>query len=204
VKGSGSHKHVAARPFRMPGAQSIRSRRSTVTNAFVNSIMPAIRPTSAEVDESLSILGMKRGEERCVYCGRESTGSDHLRPLVEGSRPSGYITEIANLVPCCGRCNSRKGNSSWRQWMARLREMLSDPTDVAQHNLRVTRLESYEKWREPRWVDFKSLGGGEAWDRYWAMYDAVLKELSECHDFACTIRHRAAESLGLKTRPRKK
>jgi hypothetical protein len=182
----------------MPGAQSIRSRRSTVTNAFVNSIMPAIRPTPAEVDESLSILRMERGEERCVYCGKESTTLDHLRPLVEGSRPSGYITEIANLVPCCGRCNSCKGNIAWRQWMARLREALTAPVDLAAHERRIEILQAYEKWRQPRRVDFKSLGGGEAWDRYWAMYDAVVKELDDCHDFACTIRHRAAESLGLK------
>jgi endonuclease I len=37
-------------------------------------------------------------------------------------KPTGYISEIHNLVPACGKCNQSKGNKEWRQWM------LSDAT----------------------------------------------------------------------------
>ena len=30
---------------------------------------------------------------------------------------TGFITEIANLVPACGKCNQSKGNKPWRDWM---------------------------------------------------------------------------------------
>jgi hypothetical protein len=145
----------------------------------------------------LAVLGMKPGEERCVYCGKESSGLDHLRPLVEGGRPTGYITEIANLVPCCGRCNSRKGNASWRDWMSRRRDSLKTAVDIEEHERRIACLEAYEKRWTPRHVDFRKFVEPEEWDRYWSMYDAVLTELADCHSFACKIRHRANESLGV-------
>jgi hypothetical protein len=31
--------------------------------------------------------------------------------LVEEKEPIGYISEIRNLVPVCGKCNQSKGNS---------------------------------------------------------------------------------------------
>jgi hypothetical protein len=42
---------------------------------------------------------------------------DHLRPLVKNKLPTGYISEIRNLVPSCGPCNQSKGASDWRAWM---------------------------------------------------------------------------------------
>ncbi|WP_372491581.1 HNH endonuclease [Microbacterium galbinum] len=53
----------------------------------------------------------------CAYCGDTSTEWDHLRPLVDKQRPTGYISEIRNLVPACGKCNQSKGNKAWRTWM---------------------------------------------------------------------------------------
>ena len=57
------------------------------------------------------------GEEgaRCAYCGDKASDWDHLRPLVVKRRPTGFISEIANLVPACGKCNQSKGNSPWRE-----------------------------------------------------------------------------------------
>ena len=44
---------------------------------------------------------------------------DHLRPLVKDKEPTGYISEIHNLVPSCGKCNQSKGNKEWKAWMRR-------------------------------------------------------------------------------------
>lgn len=51
----------------------------------------------------------------CHYCGKPKSNTvDHVVPLSRGG-----TNEITNLVPACGRCNSRKGNkliSEWKIW----------------------------------------------------------------------------------------
>jgi len=46
-----------------------------------------------------------------------TTDWDHLRPLVRNRRPTGFISEIKNLVPSCGPCNQSKGAADWKAWM---------------------------------------------------------------------------------------
>jgi len=96
--------------FAMPSVQTMMSRKSSITNAFVNSLIPVVEPTVDEIEEALRILGMSADDVRCAYCGDVSTEWDHLRPLVVNRRPTGYISEIGNLVPACGKCNQSKGN----------------------------------------------------------------------------------------------
>src|ERR1700761_377168 len=103
--------------FRMPTPVKITGRTSTITNSFVNGIVPYVYPTEEEVAEALDILGLDADDLRCAYCGDRSTEWDHLRPLVTGKRPTGYIGEIANLVPSCSKCNQSKGARNWREWM---------------------------------------------------------------------------------------
>ena len=95
----------------MPSVQTMVSRKSSITNAFVNTIIPTIPPTNDEIAKSLTILGMEPDDVRCAYCGDKATEWDHLRPLVAKRRPTGFISEIANLVPACGKCNQSKGGS---------------------------------------------------------------------------------------------
>src|SRR5262249_46649708 len=90
--------------FRLPSVQTMVSRKSSITNAFVNAVIPVIPPTLEEVLQALTILGMEPTDVRCAYCGDKSSEWDHLRPLVLNKRPTGFITEIANLVPACGKC----------------------------------------------------------------------------------------------------
>src|SRR5258708_929759 len=104
--------------FRMPSVQTMKSRKSSITNAFANSILPKpVKPTFEEVEEALAILGMDFESVVCAYCGNPKTEWDHLRPLVVNHRPTGYISEIANLVPSCSKCNQSKGNWEWKKWM---------------------------------------------------------------------------------------
>lgn len=95
--------------FAMPTMMKITGRTSTITNAFVSTIISAIQPTEAEVSEALEILGLNPNDLQCAYCGDRSTEWDHLRPLVRAKKPTGYISEIANLVPSCGKCKQSKG-----------------------------------------------------------------------------------------------
>ncbi|KJL26043.1 HNH endonuclease [Microbacterium foliorum] len=102
--------------FAMPKPVRITGRSSSITNSFVNGVIPVVVPTESELQEALEILGM-REHVTCSYCGDTSTEWDHFRPLVEKQRPTGYISEIHNLVPACGKCNQSKGNKHWLTWM---------------------------------------------------------------------------------------
>ncbi len=52
-------------------------RTSSITNAFVNGIIPVIEPSEEEVDDVLNTLGMNRETICCAYCGDQYTEWDH-------------------------------------------------------------------------------------------------------------------------------
>jgi len=147
----------------LPKPMSVTGRSSSITNAFVSAIIPVIDPSEAEELEALNILGMDPNDIRCAYCGDRATEWDHLRPLVSAQEPTGCITEIANLVPSCGKCNQSKGKAQWCTWIesiARLSPTTRRTTDLKG---RIARLEAYEKWRQPRKIDFARAVGPGLW-----------------------------------------
>jgi hypothetical protein len=120
---------------------------------------------SDEVREALAILELNPDDLRCAYCGDPRTEWDHLRPLVSKKQPTGYISEIANLVPACGKCNQSKGSAHWETWM-RGPALLSPGTrKIADLEQRVERLRRFETWRMPKRVDFAAVAGAEPWAR---------------------------------------
>lgn len=174
--------------FRMPAVQSMKSRKTSITNAFVSAIVPVVRPTDEEILEALKILGMTVDSVECIYCGDKCNAWDHLRPIVVGRRPTGYISEIANLVPACQPCNSSKGNSNWKEWM--LGEAPQSPRSrlVAGLDDRVAQLGAYERWRAPTVVDFEAIFGREAYEEYWRELDRVIAELERSQVIADALR----------------
>lgn len=50
----------------------------------------------------------------CHYCGRLATEIDHMLPVARGG-----IGERSNLVPCCRRCNARKGDMTADEFIAK-------------------------------------------------------------------------------------
>ena len=189
-------KYLAA-AFKMPSMQTMMSRKTSITNAFVCAVIPILRPSLAEIDECLCILGMDPADVRCAYCGDKSSEWDHLRPLVVKRRPTGYISEIANLVPSCGKCNQSKGNSNWREWILSPAKNLS-PTGRRLANVadRVARLEAFERWRSPTRIDFESILGLETWENYWSQCECVVDELRRCQQIADALREKIIEKLG--------
>jgi hypothetical protein len=112
-------------------------------------------------------------------------------------RPTGYISEIANLVPSCGKCNQSKGNKSWRDWMlskAKLSPTGRGLVDVAK---RVSLLEAYERWREPTLIDFESIVSSDAWLHYWSLCERVVEDLRNCQEVANSILAQAVKSFGI-------
>jgi hypothetical protein len=185
----------------MPSVQTMVSRKSSITNAFVNSIIPVIEPTPEEIANALRILGMTPNDVRCAYCGDKASEWDHLRPLVVNRRPTGYISEIANLVPACGKCNQSKGNSHWLKWMLSTTATHSPGrrgiADLAQ---RVERLKAYEASQKVEPVPFEPIVGAALYAEYWARMDKSVAYLRECHEFAATLRAKIAAAHGQSTR----
>jgi hypothetical protein len=182
--------------FQMPSMATMVSRKSSITNAFVNTLIPQIVPSLEEIEQALTVLGMVATDVRCAYCGDKKTEWDHLRPLVVKQRPTGYISEIANLVPSCGKCNQSKGNWEWRKWMMGVTAKHS-PTKrgVMDLVIRMERLEAYERWRSPIVIDFEAVLGTEQWAAYWKLWEAVNADLRKCQDVADACRKKIVESL---------
>ena len=172
----------------MPSPGNIAGRSSSITNAFFNAIIPIISPSEEEELEALKILGMDPTDIRCSYCGDKSTEWDHLRPIITDQRPTGFITEIANLVPACGKCNQSKGKSDWRKWMvssAKLSPKTRGKTDIED---RMARLADYENWRKPTNIAIESIVDAEMWKRHQTNWRTVLDLLKESQKLAKEIR----------------
>jgi len=167
---------------------SVTGRSSSITNAFVNAIIPVIEPSESEELEALSILGMDPNDIRCAYCGDRATEWDHLRPIISAQEPTGYITEIANLVPSCGKCNQSKGKAQWRTWMESNARLSPTTRNIPDLRGRITRLAAYEKWRQPRKIDFARVVGPEVWKRHRQNWQEVLALLRTSQELANEIR----------------
>lgn len=178
--------------FRMPKAVNITGRSSSITNSFINSIIPVVTPTSDEVLKALTILGMTSENFQCAYCGSVATEWDHLRPLVIDKKPTGYISEIHNLVPSCGKCNQSKGNKPWRSWMLSKANLSPSARGVKDVATRIERLEAYEMWKEPTHLDFSEIAGKELWSKHWENWERVQAIMRESQDIAKEINRRVA------------
>jgi hypothetical protein len=129
---------------------------------------------------------------QCAYCGNRHTEWDHLRAIISGQEPTGFITEIANLVPSCGKCNQSKGSTNWKMWMlgdARLSPKTRGIKDLSE---RVSRLEAYEQWQTPKKFDFQSIAGQELWSDHIQNWRNVLEPLKKSQERANEIRVKVA------------
>lgn len=178
--------------FKMPKPVGITGRSSTITNSFINSIIPIVTPSNEEVRLALEILGMDEKSVQCSYCGSGFTEWDHLRPLVMDKKPTGYISEIHNLVPSCGKCNQSKGNKSWSTWMISDAPLSPKTKGVVDLNLRMQRLSDYEKWQEPTKVDFELIVGKDIWAQHWSNWEQVQSLMKHSQLLASVINNKVA------------
>ncbi len=153
--------------FQMPKPVTILGRSSSITNAFVNGIIPCIEPTDDEVRKALEILEQDENNLRCSYCGDASTEWDHLNPLIDKKKPTGYISEIANLVPACGKCNQSKGNKDWETWINSDAKLSPRTRRVKDIDKRIELINKFQSYFTPHKVDFFELVGKELWEKHW-------------------------------------
>ena len=89
----------------------VQRRKTTVNHAFASALAPCDDYDEKRVAEAMALLSQTDlNDLRCVYCYSEAETWDHLVGLVKDSELNGYGHQIGNLVPCCGGCNSSKGN----------------------------------------------------------------------------------------------
>lgn len=174
--------------FKMPKPVTITGRISSVTNSFANGIIPVIHPSEEEVEEALRILNLHAEDLRCAYCGDPSTEWDHLRPLIMDKQPTGYISEIANLVPACGKCNQSKGNKNWRSWMLSSAKLSPTSRNIPDIDKKISRLEAYENWHNVQPIDLVKLAGADDWNAYWQSRQIVIDAMRDSQKLADAIK----------------
>lgn len=180
--------------FKMPTPMKITGRSSSITNSFINSIIPIIIPTDNQVRKALEILGMEYDSFQCAYCGATASEWDHLRPLVFNKLPTGYISEIYNLVPSCGKCNQSKGNKPWKEWMQSTAKLSPKVRGIKDIDERIRRLENYESWAAPTVIDFEAVVGTEKWKQHWRNWEAVQSVMRDAQELATEIRQTVAKA----------
>jgi 5-methylcytosine-specific restriction endonuclease McrA len=180
--------------FKMPTPMKITGRSSSITNAFVNSIIPAIQPNAKEIQQALNTLGMTHKTVQCAYCGDNASEWDHLRPLVKNKKPTGYISETHNLVPSCGKCNQSKGNKEWKTWMLSTVKLSPTTRKIKNISERIKRLETYEKSKSPTKMDFAAVVGDDVWAQHQNNLERVQSLLRESQKLAAKINTAVAKA----------
>lgn len=174
--------------FKMPTVTKITSRTSSITNAFINSVIPVIQPSLDEIKCALELLDIDPENLQCAYCGDTATEWDHLRALVKNHRPTGYISEIKNLVPACGKCNQSKGNKPWNEWITSNAKLSPISRNISDLDHRVSRLKRYEEWGEVQLLDFEKLTGTDLWEKHWKHWELILHHMREAQVTAEMVR----------------
>lgn len=180
--------------FRMPTPIKITGRSSSITNAFINSIIPVVPPSEEEVKQALDILGMTYETFQCAYCGSAASEWDHLRPLVKDKKPTGYISEIHNLVPSCGKCNQSKGNKEWKIWVLSTAKLSPTTRRIKDIPERIERLAAYENSKAPTKMDFAAIVGSDVWIQHQNNLERVQTLMRESQVLAQKINAEVANA----------
>jgi len=183
----------------MPKTVKIKGRSSSITNSFINGIIPCFSPSDLDVNKAIEILALDRETLACVYCGDNATEWDHFRPLVLGKRPTGYISEIKNLVPACGKCNQSKGNKNWKEWIESSAKLSPKTRGINDIDAKIIRLEQYELWGEefPKItkLDFEKLVGKDLWEKHWSNCDILHNLMNDCQALSDDIKKIIEDSI---------
>ncbi|MDZ3830748.1 MAG: HNH endonuclease signature motif containing protein [Sphingopyxis sp.] len=177
------------------GTRTIRSRETSVTNAFVQSILPDSRPDPEEERAVLAFFGQRTEQRLCVYCGAPGGTWDHLYAYVKDKRPSGYINSAWNRVPACSDCNSAKGSKHWRDFLRSGSKKSPRGRGCVDMEERIAKLEAFEGLGRLRALDIEALAPADIWESYWRKRDAIEAMLKEADLESRELRRRIQEAL---------
>ena len=181
--------------MKFPKPLKITSRTSTITNAFVQAVIPFAQPSETELNLSLSHLGISPSNITCCYCGEKATGWDHLRPLVKNKKPTGFVSDYKNLVPCCAICNSSKGGYYWKEWINGSEKKSPRARRVVDLDERIHKLEQFEKWGQINPLAISELADEGPLNEYWEALDDIKLRMNKAQKQATLIREQIVDRL---------
>ncbi|WP_127507582.1 HNH endonuclease [Paenibacillus humicus] len=183
--------------FQMPKPVNVSGKSSSITNSFVNGIIPCIVPSESDVKECLDILGLDPLNLKCSYCGDNYTEWDHFRPLIIDKKPTGYISDIYNLVPLCGKCNQSKGNKPWKTWILSNAKLAPKARGIKNIDERIKRLENFENWKDVKPINLEELVDKELWKKHWENYEKLNQLMRESQITSQKIQSQIRERYNL-------
>ena len=151
-----------------------KKRMTTINHAFASAIAPVDVYDPSKLDSALRALGQDPDSDlKCVYCGEPAETWDHLTALVRHGKLDGYGHQLGNLVPCCKRCNSRKGA---KDWIAYLRQA-SDDSVFEQRRMKISSyLEQHAALVKPELVAEKF---PDDWKKYEDIKHKILQLMKD-------------------------
>lgn len=164
---------------------TIRSRKSTFSNAFASALAPYDEYSEAAVAEAIEDLDQDPTEDlNCVYCGKEAATWDHVFNRVVAGEFSGYGHRIRNLVPCCRTCNERKGKKHWKTFLEHL--------NSADKDQRIARMERFlHSHAAPDDYEVIQSKAPEELRQFLKIRDQIFLLLGEADQLADSIRKKA-------------
>lgn len=158
----------------------VSRRKTTINHAFAAAIAPSDDYDELRIREALAVLGQDPDQDLlCAYCRSHAQTWDHVFATVKESHFSGHGHRLGNLLPCCKRCNSAKGNKDWRTFLAGL----GLPT--ATHQAAADRIDAYLAMFSLK--DLLPLSSPE-YERLLQVRREVLQLLAEADELAKRIR----------------
>ena len=173
----------------------ITSRVSSVTNGFVQSIIPHAEPCAVQSQQVLTALGIDPERPTCVYCGAAARHWDHLKPLVAKKRPTGYLNIASNRVPACDECNTSKSGHPWRSWIVGSAKGSPASRGVPDLTARIEKLDAFEAMFGVEPIDLEAIMGTDLWNQYWSMRQEIEERMFEAQNLADEIRSRITAAL---------
>ncbi|GAB3864132.1 hypothetical protein GCM10028824_01250 [Hymenobacter segetis] len=194
--------------LRYPTLASIKGRSSTIRAEFIKSVIPEIIPNPMEIEEALAVLQQNKGSLCCSYCGDTPTEWDHFFSAVSNKMATGYITEVYNLVPACGKCNQSKGAAYWKNWI-RGKATLSPTSRLSNGKLNITKeqlevkigiLKDFEEWGKARItkLNFDSVSGHE-FAEYFKSCEDLIDKLAAYEETAIALKIKVEGTLQKRT-----
>jgi hypothetical protein len=160
---------------------NMSARSSTISNAFAQALAPSDSFDAKRLEEAFLEMGLydENGALLCTYCSARSTSVDHLNPLVNQSKFTGWGHVFGNLVPACAGCNQKKGGKAWRDFVA----------EVGLEQKKIEQLEDYES-RAPQAVSQDDLASyyPDLLDAYQRMRELSINTLKAAQSLANEIR----------------
>lgn len=185
--------------FKSPKEARVTSRISSITNVFVNSLIPNLTPNLSEINKVYEILELDQHDLKCAYCKvNNCTEWDHFRPTVKNKKPTGYLAEIYNLVPACGKCNQSKRAEYWHSWI--ISDVKHSPKSRKVDNLTtiINNLKKFEEWsnKSVTKIDFEKCDEStlKLLDQYWEIYERIVQEMKSSQRLADLIKSRINSS----------